>query len=345
MPRYKRLIYHNALIEVTFRTEEGLPFVASTYMKRIITSIMATAQTKYPTTICDFILMANHMHMLLIVQNPEDFVDFIAYIKRESAHAVNRLLGIRKHTIWCERYDDPKVLDYEKVIERKVYYYTNPQTAGLVNTIEEYPNLSSWQAFITGGAEIHANRIKRHAIKPLSRNNLSIVQQESFANELYKSSAEPVTLYIEPDAWMDCFEELEGIDADLINDKIINQIRKEENRLIKHRSDNKIPVLGANALKQASMRVHYFPKKHGKRMICLSSVKKYRQAFIHFYKLYTGYVSVAFQGRNKKQATRDYNIKNWLSAIPSGLFSPGRRTNSSINPAFIPVVGYSIELA
>ena len=143
MPNLKRCIIHNTLVEVCFRTEEGLPFVATPYIKAIMQSIIATAQTMYPTTICHFVLMANHMHLILVVQDPEDFVAFIGYIKRESAHAINRLLGRKKRTVWCDRYDDPKILDPDKAMQRIVYLYSNPQKANLVSTIDEYPNLSS----------------------------------------------------------------------------------------------------------------------------------------------------------------------------------------------------------
>ena len=39
--------------------------------------------------------------------------------KTESAHAVNRLLGIRKRTIWCEGYDSPMVYkDLDRAVEK-----------------------------------------------------------------------------------------------------------------------------------------------------------------------------------------------------------------------------------
>jgi len=190
MPNLKRCIIHNTLVEVCFRTEEGLPFVATPYIKAIMQSIIAAAQTMYPTTICHFILMANHMHLQLVVQDPKDFVAFVGYIKRESAHAINRLLGRKKLTVWCDRYDDPKILDPDKAIQRIVYLYSNPSNANLVSNIDEYPNLSSWQAFLAGGEEIQVGRITRSSIGMLPDGMSNLRRQETFALQLIEQAGE-----------------------------------------------------------------------------------------------------------------------------------------------------------
>lgn len=342
MPSLKRCIIHNSLVEVCFRTEEGLPFVATAYMKLIMRSIMASAQTLYPTTVCHFVLMANHMHLLLVVKNPEDFVSFIGYIKRESAHAVNHLLGRQKHTVWCERYDDPKILDPDKAVQRIVYLYTNPQKANLVETIDEYPNLSTWQAFLSGGEELTVGRIARSSIPELYSANLTPKQQRQLVAALEDSAGEEQTLIIEPDAWMQCFSELRNANPEEVNEKILAAIRQEEELLQKHRAQNGLPVLGATALQHANMRKVYTPQKRGKRMICLSSVIEYRKRFIEFYKDYTGYKTrnerEAMQPRTRT-ATRIHSHHDWLSAIPPGLFLPGGRLFANLCPTFVPVIG------
>lgn len=342
MPNLKRCIIHNTLVEVCFRTEEGLPFVATPYIQAIMQSILAAAQSSYPTKICHFVLMANHMHLQLIVQDPEDFVAFVGYVKRESAHAINRLLGRKKRTVWCDRYDDPKILDPEKAMQRIVYLYTNPQNANLVATIDQYPNLSSWQAFLAGGEELQVNRIARSSIAMLPAGASSIRKQEVVAQQLLQQAGEEQTLRIEPDAWMECFSQLEGTDPEEINALIIQDIRAKEKDLELERARNDTPVLGTRALQQADIRKAYIPQKRGKRMICLSSVKEYRQQFIKFYKDYTGYQSireVMSRSRRLVHRPRMHNLVDWLSSIPPGLFCPGGRITANLVPSFIPVIG------
>jgi len=301
-------------------------------MKRIMQSILASAQTLYPTTVCHFVIMANHMHLLLVVQDPEDFVSFIGYLKRESAHAVNRLLGRKKHTVWCDRYDDPKILDPEKAIQRIVYLYTNPQKANLVETIDQYPNLSTWQAFLSGGTESFVGRIPRNAITELPERALSPSQQQRFTAELEDFSAEEQTLLIEPDAWMKCFSDLEGQDPEAINTRIVQEIREQETQLQKTRATQNIPVIGARRLENGDMRKSYMPKKRGKRMICLSSVIAYRKRFINFYKEYTGYKT---QDESKAMVRRSRTLSrvhNLLASRRRLLFIPSAGNYSAVLP-------------
>ena len=119
MPSQRKLIVSNMPYFVTFRTEEGLPFPANPLIKHIFLSNMAMAQSKYPVKICHFLLMANHMHLILIPEAPEHFCAFIEYLKRETAHAVNKLLGRRRRTVWLSGYDSPILLDLE-VAKRRI---------------------------------------------------------------------------------------------------------------------------------------------------------------------------------------------------------------------------------
>ncbi|MDD2942363.1 MAG: transposase, partial [bacterium] len=131
MARNPKMFIHDAVYELCFRIEEGLPMTAAPFMKRIIKGYLAAAQSRHPVTICHYIVMANHIHMLVMIKNPEDLSRFVLYFKRESAHAINTLLGRRNRTVWAERYDSPVLLDAGKVIERIVYFYANPAQAGL----------------------------------------------------------------------------------------------------------------------------------------------------------------------------------------------------------------------
>jgi hypothetical protein len=255
-------------------------------------------------------VMGNHIHIIIVVEDPERVPVFYGYLKRELASAINHLLGRRKHTVWAEGTDSPTILDPAKAIERIVYCYTNPQCANLVTSIEEYPQFSTWEMFQAGGGESSARRITRDSIPALPRRALTIEQQQALARELEENAGEEFTLRIEPDAWMECFAELEGTDPEQINGEIVRRVRAEERRLVMSRVS---PAIGARALAAEDIRKPHSPKKHGKRMICLSSLRELRIRFIEMYK------SKSDQAR---LAIRAWKYENCRAGPPPGFFLP-----------------------
>src|SRR5262245_23867743 len=120
MPRLDKFFIHNTAVELCFRTQEGLPFVATPYMRVILMGIFARAQELYGVTLCHLVVMPNHMHLIITIGDSTRTKFFVEYIKRETAHAVNRLQGRRQRTVWVKGYDSPTILDPEKAIARIV---------------------------------------------------------------------------------------------------------------------------------------------------------------------------------------------------------------------------------
>ena len=114
---------HNSVLFCTSRIEQGLPLVCSHNMNFIINGILAKASNDYEIGLCHFKFMANHFHIIVRVINPDDVQAFFRYIKTEISHAVNRLLGRRKRTVWADGYDSPIVLDTEKLKYLISYLY------------------------------------------------------------------------------------------------------------------------------------------------------------------------------------------------------------------------------
>ena len=317
----RKLFIHKTVIAVSFRTEEGLPLPATPYIKVIIESILARAQTLYHVTLCHYLVMANHLHLLLVVEDPGCVPLFIGYLKGETAHAVNHLLGRNKHTIWADGYDSPTVLDAAKAADFIEYLYRNPQKANLVERIEDYPHLSTWEAFLAGGEERTVLRIPRESIPALTGRSMSLSEQDELATKLMDNGREECRLIIEPDAWMNCFIEFSDKDPEQINEQIVANLRANEEKLRKERVK---PVMGAHALKLQPITKDYAPKKRGKRMLCLSSIKALRVAFIEWFREH------ANKAIPLRQAT------DWLHSLPPGLFAPGGAMWANLCPFFVP---------
>lgn len=323
MPNNPKCFIHGTVIEVTFRTEEGLPLVPTDYMRLILLGIITRAQSLFPVTICHFVVMSNHIHMILVVQDPAAVKDFVGAVKRESAHAVNHLLGRRKHTIWCDGYDSAVILDPEKVVERIVYIYTNPQKANLEETIDRYPNLTTWDAFLKGGLEQTVRRIPRCCIPKLPKTTLSAYEQKRFSAKLLDRSMSGGVLLIEPDAWLDCFAETRDADPTRYKQEIVAKIRAEERRLAQARTQ---PVLGAITLRTQTIDVPFIPKKYGLRMVCLSTLKELRIAFLSWFKK---------QCSDAADAALRWKNGEALAMPPPGFFLPGGFLRSNVNPGAV----------
>lgn len=322
MPSNRRHFIHNTVTEICFRAQQGLILPAIPLIKEILQGIIARAQTLYPVTICHYITMANHMHMLLVVQNPEDVPLFVGYIKRESAHAINRLLGRRRFTVWVDDYDSPTVLDAEKTLSRIVYFYTNPQKAGLVERIQDYPHLSSWGAFLSGKGEYSVRYYPRTSIPRIESPQEFL--SPSTLHKLRSKSSVRHTLRITPNAWMNCFESSRGVDPKQLRAEVIQRVKELELEFHRARQSK---VLGARTLSESVIVLDYMPKKSGAKMICLGTEKSTRATFIAWFK--------------ESSARAASAIKDWLkgirSCVPPGFFVPGGRLHASLNPVFAPL--------
>jgi REP element-mobilizing transposase RayT len=327
MPSNLKQYHNNTLIEVSFRTEQGLPLVVTPYMQVIIEGVMAAAQEKYPVKICHYIFMGNHPHMILVVRNPSDVSNFVGYLKGELAHAINRMAGRRQRTVWKDNFDSPLVLSPRILLERLKYLYLNPTKANLVNTISEYPGCNTFQALMSGKSVIEkqCKRIPRDRITKLPASDLTLEQQQEYANQLLAGPGLMYTLKIEPWAWMDCFP-YEAIDREHFKAQLLKELYYEEKKLAEARQ---APVLGALALKLQDPLKEYIPQKFGKKMICLSDCIEQRRSYITYFK-------------EQMQRARKVFKQWWAGDLspkpPPGFFCPGGAVLAS---TFFPVWPFS----
>ena len=322
LDRVRKIFTPGAVYFVTTRMQEGLPLVAAEYMQLILNGIIARAQAQFNVTICHQIILSNHYHGLLIAEDAVGIPKFIGYIKRESTHAVNRLLGRHSRKLWEESYDAPHMSTPEDVLEKIVYIYTNPQKAHLVDRIEDYPNISTWREFQSDDStEVMHKRIARGLIPELPKIHPTGRRGKTFARGLLALEGEKNTLVISPHDWMDCYGKTKGGDISSLRGEVVERVRKKESQLRELRSQNDQGVLGAKALKEQSIKKKYRPKSHsGRRCYCHSQNKKLRLLYISW-------------------------VKRHLSKInpdnpnhpPIGAFAPGGILYTTILPWCVPI--------
>jgi REP element-mobilizing transposase RayT len=278
MPRSLKRYIHGTVLELSSSTQEGLPFVPTKYMEVIIKGILAAAADRYPFTICHCVIMANHFHLIGVVENPADVPGFVGYFKTEVSHAVNRLLG-RPRSLWVEGFYSSIILTPHDVLSRIVYLYRNPAKANLVNTISEYPGFSTYDVLLhslTGQTE-RCKRICRPAIPTLPDRALTKIEDQELADKLLDSAGFEFNLTVDPWAWLNCFEESAYWNRVDVLTGLLKHLEREENQLALIRKGKPI---GERALRAQNPRKQFFSKRSGKKMLCICQIVEMRLQFI-----------------------------------------------------------------
>jgi len=283
--------------------------VCTLYMCLILRSAIARAQSLYKVRLCAALFMGNHLHFLLIVDCPESAMRFMDRIKTETAHAVNRLLGRRKRTVWCDDYDALPVLTLDDAIEKFIYLYTNPAQANLIESISSYPGFSTWRMLFTRETTETVPWIQRPMIEPLSSPALSRKQDLALTAHLTEVAQENSTLVLSPDDWLECFG-VSQHETERYRWKILEGVRQKEEELTRNRQ---YKVLGEEALRRQPINKPFSPKKFSRRMWCICCDVAERKKFIAKYKALRAQARDVYQRWRK----RDFSVP-----YPPELFAP-----------------------
>lgn len=327
MPRDPKLHTTKTLVDVSFRTEDGLPFAPNRLIRRLVENVLARAQTMHPITIVKYVIMPNHVHILVVIKDSKDFVSFIEYFKKETAHYVNRLLGRRRHTVWCAGYSDPVILDSESALRRLVYIDTNPVKSKFTETSKNYPLSSShWVDPNNDSSEITVRRIPRNKAPKLPHRDLTLQDIDKACSKLEYRGNETYTLRVEPNAWKECFADTIHKDSSELNKLLSADIRQHERRISKEIGGNFNKL---EALATQNIRKQYQPKKFGKKMLCIGKDKETRVKYLEWYYARCKELPSFIK---KKSGEALLYIKNY----PPGFFSPGGFLSANILPELYP---------
>ncbi len=315
---------HGSVLFCTFSLEEGLLLLANPLCKAIVKSCLARAQILHPVRICHFIVEATHVHIVLVVSNPDDVHAFIRCFKTESAHMINRILGRGKRTLWCEGYDSPVVLTPVRALVAIAYLYANPAKDNLEASIDRYPGFSSWKMFQSGETTRQYKRLRRPQFSFIPRDAHNLRGYTKLADRLLTESTESQLFTLEPNAWMGAFGYHSPEDQQRINKRLTERIRFLEQRAVKLRVTNNKRVLGREKLLSQVLDTTYRPKRSGRRMWCLSEKRRVRVTFIRFFK----------ELMHKARAVRQmWKMGDLTVSYPPGLYPPSM-------PKLADVLGY-----
>jgi hypothetical protein len=227
---------------------------------------------------------ATHIHLVLVVIDPDNVEAFFRHFKTESAHMINGLLGRNKRTLWCEGYDSPIVLTPRRALLAIAYLYANPAKDNLETSIDRYPGFSSWKMFQSGRFTRQWKRLRRPQFTALTRDSNNLRGYTKLAEEIVAASDEVQTFTLEPNAWMEAFGYHSPEEQRKINEQLVAHIRLLEERAERKRAQEKKRVFGRERLIAQVFDTTYRPQRKGRRMWCLSEKRSMRVEFIRFFR-------------------------------------------------------------
>ena len=322
MPENPKLFINDIPIEICTSVQKGLPFVSAKYMEIILKGCLAAAQSLFPVTICHLVIMANHLHILLIVKNPEDVPKFMDYFKTESAHALNSLMGTKGQSFWVDGYDSPPILSPSKFLERMQYLYLNPVEAALTKQVSLYKGISTYKELLSGDSVTQWKKLSRNQFSELPTGFLSNTYLRELAESFEAAKGVDYSLKIEPWAWLRCYPESTDWQPERIRASFLTRLKDAEQAVGR---ENK-SCLSFELQENRDIRMPYKSKRSGKKSICLSDCPTQRSYLIAKFKEFTKQARLAF----KKRRAGEHS-----AMPPPGFFLPGGVLLANISLPFL----------
>ena len=199
--------------------------------------ILGRTQRDSKFELCHFVDMNNHSHTLAVSNHCEQLSKFYMEVQRKTTEAVKALMGLSSLSLWEGRPAVPEIVTFDDVINRIVYIYCNPSNASLSDSIEEYPGINSWSAFLQCEPSVDAEVVVNARWYPVSEipklpaRSLSPEQDAHLHQELTASEkALPHPMIIKPFKWLEVFGVTDPERIGRIPQKIIVQARETARR-------------------------------------------------------------------------------------------------------------------
>ena len=329
MGRNRRRIISGKAYEVCFRAREGLPLVTNHLMNLVVNSVIARKQHDNKVNICHDIWNGSHTHMLLMALDADNFFRFLGEAQKEITEIIKRLLGIEQLNLWEGSPTVIDVLDLEAGINRIAYFYANPAQDNLVDKIEKYPGVSSWQDFQRSDNSVNATHTEHYpwlrlpSIQLLDSPILTNQQALYLCEVLKKENTQLHALVRKPNLWMKSFGVTSDEEVEEVNKKIIERLRARELEADELRKRSGKSVIGVERLiAQPIMKAHK-PKKKDRKIFCISTFADLRISFIKEFKRFCEVCRACYE----KWLIGDFTVE-W----PPGAFKPPIRPSYNVLP-------------
>jgi putative transposase len=127
----------------TTRAAGGRSLFQTDRMAQLFIDVLRCYTLAGKLKIHDFVVMRNHVHLLLTVDGAMSIEKAMQLIKGNFSYRAKKELGFTGE-IWQRGFSDVRITDEASFAAHQEYIYNNPVRAGLANTPEEYPYGSAY---------------------------------------------------------------------------------------------------------------------------------------------------------------------------------------------------------
>ena len=136
-PRLHRQQISGHLHFLTFSCQDRLPYLDSSASRTLFEYVLESRREQYAFHVYGYVVMPEHVHLLLSEPHVQPLSKAIASIKREASRLSPQ------SPFWLPRYYDFNVFSTGKRIEKLRYIHRNPVSRGLASKAEDYV----WSSF------------------------------------------------------------------------------------------------------------------------------------------------------------------------------------------------------
>lgn len=158
--RHTRILRHGARYHVIARTNRQEFILQSKEIKILFLRIIKRARLRFSFTIETFVIMSNHVHILIRPHGNQNLSKIMQWILATFAINFNKRLKLMGH-VWYDRFHSNIIKNFKQWRKTFDYINENPVNAGLCNSKNDY-YYSGWTFFtkripkVVNSIEIHA---------------------------------------------------------------------------------------------------------------------------------------------------------------------------------------------
>ena len=150
-------------MEITCRTvQRRFLLKPSEALNDRIVGVIGRALEMYPVELYLFVVLSNHMHLILSAQDSETISSFMRYVNSNIAKEAGRLHGW-SDALWSRRYQAIPILGETALLQRMRYVISHGCKEGLVAHPKQWPGVHCVRA-LTEGEPIKGHWIDRTAM-------------------------------------------------------------------------------------------------------------------------------------------------------------------------------------
>lgn len=161
---------------VTSTAAFGANILQSDRMAELFADVLRTYMREGKFKVHDFVVMRNHIHLLITVRQEMTIEKAMQLIKGGFSYRAKKELSFNSE-VWQRGVSDVRVRDEESFRKHQEYIYNNPVKSGMASVPEEYPHCSLYLR------KQKAQGLKPNQEEPSDRHDLEVVPRLDVSQE------------------------------------------------------------------------------------------------------------------------------------------------------------------